>query len=389
MKKTVLFFLLFFSIAAALTASPRFYLLTIGEADEIYALYGHTAIRVEDTAHNIDFIVDWGVFDFNQPNFYTNFAKGRMLYTTATHPYENYLRQCYYSKKGVASREILLNEKQKERLWTLIAHNLEPQNRDYYYKFIQDNCATRPRDLLEQAVGADLVYPEHPSENQTFRDILHHYQRHHAWYNLLIDIILGSHIDKKADFREQMFIPEYLENNMSQAMVSDTVTHSLLSPPTVIIEKTPLRKTPRLLAPNFVFLLLLFILLLLDYMQKGRKLLRIFDVCFFSLIVFFGLLIMVLWGFSLHQETYGNFNILWLNPLFILPLIALRSSGKKMWLFVTAGYVLLFGIAAAAGLFPQAFPFAMYVVLLIILERCYFSWKAKTKRNSSKSEKIL
>ena len=381
MKKTLL--LLLFALAALqLKALPRFYLLSVAEMNVAYELYGHTAIRVLDDSLHIDFIVDWGVFDFNQPNFYINFATGRMLYTTATQEYDDFLRRSHYFKKGVSSREILLNDAQREHLWKLIRHYLEPQNRDYCYRFIQDNCATRPRDLLEQTLGEDVIYPSNPPENRTFRDILHHYQQPQAWYNLLIDVLLGSRIDKKADFRAQMFIPEYLEKNLAQTMVrDDTLARPLLGEPVVAVEKIPLHKTPFLLTPEFIFPLLFLLIFLLDCLKKGQRLLRIFDICFFGLIIFFGLLITVLWAFSLHQEVYDNFNIFWLNPLFVLPLLALRSAKKKLWLLLTASYVVLFGFAASSGILPQTFPFTMYVVLLIIVERCYFGWRIKNTEN--------
>ena len=363
-----------------LIATPRFYLLTIAEMNDVYALYGHSAIRVLDTATNNDFIVDWGVFDFNQPNFYTNFTSGKMLYTTNVQPYELYLRQNYYFKKGVTSREIILNETQSERLLNLILLNLEPQNRNYYYKFIQDNCATRPRDLLERALGEALIYPDGSSESKTFRDILHDFQYPHAWYNFLIDIVLGSRIDKKAGFREQMFIPMYLENNLAQAMVQDSSgvqMHPLLSAPTVVIEKVPLKKTFWVYGPELALSMLLILVLTLGLLKKGRKFLRIFDICFFGIIIFFGLGIMLLWGLSLHTETYDNYNLFWLNPLFVLPLIALRAKRKIKYLIFTAAYVLVFATTALCGAYPQSFPASMYIVLAIVLARCFTDYCAK------------
>ncbi|MDR0364002.1 MAG: DUF4105 domain-containing protein [Bacteroidales bacterium] len=378
MKKT--FVTIIFLIAASITkviGVPDFYLLTVGESREPYAMYGHSAIRIVDTSLNMDFIVDWGVFDFGQPNFYINFARGKMLYTTNTQLYERFVMLNDLHDKGVVSREILLNDGQKENLWMLISYNLMPENRDYYYKFIQDNCATRPRDLLEAAVGESLCYPNVESA-LTFRDILHQYQQANLWYNLLIDIILGSPIDKIADFRQQMFIPEYLEQGLSQADVIDLVPHPLLGEPTVVVEKTPLKHTPIMLAPQIFFLALFFVYLILDYLKKGERFIKVLDILFFSILIFFGLIIIFLWGFTDHQETYNNFNILWLNPLLIFPLIALTSKkGNRIWLIITAGYMALFALLSVTGLFPQSFPYTMYIIILIILERCYFGWSKK------------
>ncbi|MDR2970646.1 MAG: DUF4105 domain-containing protein, partial [Bacteroidales bacterium] len=94
-------------------AIPNFYLITIGETKEPYAMYGHTAVRIADTSLKMDFIVDWGVFNFNQPNFYLNFAKGNMIYTTDTDPFQGFLYYNQRSGKGAVMEEILLNDQQK------------------------------------------------------------------------------------------------------------------------------------------------------------------------------------------------------------------------------------------------------------------------------------
>lgn len=376
-KSTTIFIFIFFTLFGKMAGVPDFYLLTVGESKEPYAMYGHTAIRIVDTALKMDFIVDWGVFDFDQPDFYLNFARGKMLYTTNTQLYERFTMLNYFHDKGVVSREILLNEGQKEDLWMLISYNLQPENRDYYYKFIKDNCATRPRDLIEAAVGVSLYYPNVES-TLTFRDILHQYQRPNLWYNLLIDIILGSPIDTIADFREQMFIPEYLEKNLAQAVVNDFTPHPLLGEPVVVVEKTPLKETPVVFAPQIFFLLLFFVYLILDYLKKGERFLKILDILLFGVMIFLSMIIIFLWGFTDHSEAHRNFNIFWLNPLLIFTLIALISKKRKrVWLLITAGYFLLFTLLAVVGAFPQAFPSTMYVVILIVLERCFFGWRKK------------
>jgi hypothetical protein len=376
MKKRLLITL--FAIAYStlhLHAAPDFYLLTVGKAKEVYAMYGHTAIRVVDTSLKMDFIVDWGVFDFDQPDFYLNFARGKMLYTTSDQAYQHFVMQNEYYGKGLVSRQIFLSNDQKENLFNLIINNLRPGNRDYYYKFIQDNCATRPRDLIEAAVGKDLIYPV-VAPDSTFRDILHKYQQTNLWYNLLIDIILGSPLEEKADFRAQMFIPDYLENNMAQARVrygSDSTCHRLLGDPEVIVEQEPVQSIPKWAAPEVCFSLLFLLIVLLDYFKIGKWFFMVFDVLFFSAIIVFGLVIIFLWGFTDHQEAYNNYNIFWLNPLFIFPLLAALSKKKRKWLIITGFYVIIFSILAFVGAFPQAFPVSMYILLLIVLERCYAS----------------
>jgi hypothetical protein len=347
---------------------PNFYLITIGEAEEPYAMYGHTAIRVADTALNMDFIVDWGVFNFNQPNFYLNFARGNMIYTTDAQSFRSFLYHNQRSGKGSVMEEILLNDEQKERFWMALSWMLEPENRDYRYRFLYDNCATRPRDLMELALQDELLYPENISFQGTYRDLLHDYQKPSLWYNLLIDIVLGSRIDIQPTMQEQMFLPDYLRHYWKHSYILDeSGKRPLLGDPVVLYEKTPLPKTPLLLSPAVVFMALFVALLLLDYFKKGRRFLRFFDILFFSVLIFFGLLIIFLWGISEHLEAHENYNILWLTPLYIFTLIGLLKH-KKKWLVATCCYLALFLIASV--FIPQVFPLTTYIVVLIIGERC-------------------
>ena len=373
MKKLILIVGFICVFCGNIFAIPNFYLITIGEAKEPYAMYGHTAIRVADTAWNMDFIVDWGVFNFNQPNFYLNFAKGNMIYTTETHSFSGFLYYNHRSGKGAVMEEIMLNDQQKERFWLFLSRMLEPENRDYRYRFILDNCATRPRDLLEFALQDELIYPAEKSFSGTYRDMLRSYQAPSLWYNLLIDIVLGSRIDKKPNIQEQMFLPDYLRHYWGASYIADedgiSPLRPLLGEPFVLSEKTPLSKTPIALSPEIFFMLLFFTVLCLDFLKIGRRFLRIFDVIFFGVLLFFSLLIIFLWGFSEHQEAYDNYSILWLTPLYIFTLIGLRKN-KKIPLIATCGYLVLFLILSLCNVFPQSFPLTAYIIVFIVGERC-------------------
>jgi hypothetical protein len=385
MKKLFLTTVFIALFCQSIFAIPNFYLITIGAAEEPYAMYGHTAIRVADTSLGMDFIVDWGVFNFNQPNFYLNFASGKMIYTTEAQSFQNFLYYNQRSGKGAVMQEILLNDQQKERFWMSLSWMLEPENRDYRYRFIYDNCATRPRDLLEVTLQDELIYPATQPFQGTFRDLLHEYQKPSLWYNLLIDIVLGSRIDVKPDIREQMFLPDYLRYYWEFSSISDgSGIRPLLGKPVVLYETTPLPKTPFLLSPVFIFVTLFIALLLLDYFKKGRLFLRIFDIVFFGVLLFFSLLIIFLWGISEHLEAHVNYNLLWFMPLYVFTLVGLFKNKKKL-LIATCCYLGLFLILSVFGVFPQKFPLTAYIIVLIVVERCLAPLIKNCRSHVSKS----
>ena len=55
-------------------------IITADSGDNLYESFGHSALRLKDPILNLDLVYNYGVFDFDAPNFYSNFVKGRLLY---------------------------------------------------------------------------------------------------------------------------------------------------------------------------------------------------------------------------------------------------------------------------------------------------------------------
>ena len=68
--------------------SIRFSLMTCAPGQEIYSLFGHTAIRYENYTRGVDVVFNYGLFSFNTPNFVMRFVKGETDYQLGVIPYE-------------------------------------------------------------------------------------------------------------------------------------------------------------------------------------------------------------------------------------------------------------------------------------------------------------
>ena len=60
--------------------SLRISLLTCAAGEEIYTLFGHTAIRCENLTRKTDVVYNYGVFDFSSGGFVLRFALGETDY---------------------------------------------------------------------------------------------------------------------------------------------------------------------------------------------------------------------------------------------------------------------------------------------------------------------
>ena len=128
--------------------SIRISLLTCASGEEIYSLFGHTAIRYENYTRGIDAVFNYGIFNFNAPNFILRFALGETDYQLGVTNYERFAAEYYYLERDVWQQELNLTVQEKEKLIMLLEENYRPENRIYRYNFFYDNCATRPRDLI-------------------------------------------------------------------------------------------------------------------------------------------------------------------------------------------------------------------------------------------------
>src|SRR5574344_851926 len=207
MKKCFLIFL-FALISVNLFAqsekrdSIEISLLTCNPGNEIYSLFGHTAIRYQNFDKNIDLVYNYGMFSFKTPNFVMRFVKGETDYELGVIPF--YYFESEYAMRGssVYQQNLNLTYDEKDRLKTLLDENYEPNNRVYRYNYFYDNCTTRARDKIEESVCGKVIYPVF-NENVSFRNIVHEYTKGHPWVEFGVDLCLGSQADVAINTKKQ------------------------------------------------------------------------------------------------------------------------------------------------------------------------------------------
>ena len=79
-------------------------LLTCDPGNEVYSLYGHTAVRYQDTAKDIDIAINYGMFSFNKPFFILRFIFGLTDYEMGVFPYERFMAEYRFTQRGVLNK---------------------------------------------------------------------------------------------------------------------------------------------------------------------------------------------------------------------------------------------------------------------------------------------
>ena len=309
-------------------------LLTCAPGTEIYALFGHTALRYEDTERGEDWVFNYGMFSFNTPNFIYRFVKGETDYELGITRYPYF--ESSYAMRGssVFQQTLNLTPVEKQRLKSLLEENYLPENRVYRYNFFYDNCTTRARDKMEECLEGKIVYPN-GRDGLSFRDIVHQYTKGHEWDELGIDMCLGSEADEPIDARKQMFAPFYLMEAVKEAVIVEG--DSLR--PLVLVEKKVVDVQPEEeegsfpLSPMACVFILIGITCLVGWVQlKIKKVIWIWDILLFGMQGLAGCVIAFLVFFSTHPTVGSNWLILLFNPipLVYLPVMVYRAiKGKK------------------------------------------------------------
>src|SRR5574337_1991796 len=85
-------------VANAPGANLEVSLVTYGPGETYWERFGHDAIELRDTVSGEAVNFNYGVFDFNEKNFFVNFARGRMHYLMDAAPSD--LDESYYVGAG-------------------------------------------------------------------------------------------------------------------------------------------------------------------------------------------------------------------------------------------------------------------------------------------------
>jgi hypothetical protein len=356
------------------------YLLTCGPGTETYSIYGHSALRIIIPEKHIDTVYNWGVFDFNAPNFVWKFAKGRLDYWVIGESLKGFLGSYFFEQRYVYSQRINIDASEVRILLGLINENMKPENAKYRYDFFYDDCTTRIRDLLEKSIGEKLKYPaEEKGTLPTFRDMVAKYQSPYPWYKFGVDLIMGSTADKKASSRDRMFLPIDMKEELSKTVVrrSEKMIPLLQNPVVLVDFESPVVKKMFLVSPPVVFTLVIILVLILAAKTKSRKIIKIMDIIIYSVFSVLSVLMIFFNFFTDHQQMRMNLNIIWLNPFIIVCLILLiLNKTASIWFrivfYISAGFLVLHFIL------PQEFNISFLLLAIILLirssVRCEFHW---------------
>lgn len=347
-------------------------LITCGPGPEIYSLYGHTALRIENQTTGEDIAVNWGIFNTRIPNFVLRFMFGLTDYQMALQPFSEMFAQYTYQQRWMLQQHLSLSPQEKLSILQAIAENNLPENRVYRYNYFYDNCTTRARDMILRHVKGTMGYDSNPVYKSTYRKEIHEWNEDHRWARVGNDLLLGYQSDRHISREEQQFLPDSLRKDFDHIVITNNgEKHALVDSTFYVIPPvTTITESGFPLQPVHCALILLCIVIVVTVLQfvKHWKVWPL-DALLMLASGIGGILLFAM-VFSQHPTVRVNLQILVLNPvvlIFMVPALRRLIKGRCHWLWkFWAGCIVLFFL----GNIVQNYAEGMNLVALALLIRC-------------------
>lgn len=347
-------------------------LITCYPGPDVYALCGHTAIRVRSA--EMDSVWNYGLFDFSSPNFIYRFVKGETDYSLGATSINLFLPE--YAERGskVVEQELNLSQAEAQKLLSLLRREALPDRRTYRYNYVRDNCATRPVARISEALGGNVSFPDTAAYG-SFRNEMRAFHANYPWYQFGIDLVLGSGLDRPSTGKEEMFVPIELMRRADDAVIADG--RKLVGATNVLVEGTGqeaiLPPTPWWLTPLFwacVVMLIAAVTVWHD-LRKGSCLHLVYSL-YWLLSGAGGVIVWFLVFFSSHEATSPNLLMWWLNPLMLIAAVTVWSRRVALLTDVLAW---IQGVSTTVILFtwpfqPQSTAPAVFPLMLAAMMLC-------------------
>lgn len=359
--------------------SVQISLLTCQPHEEVYSLYGHTAIRYYDKTRNMDLAINYGMFSFKKPFFILRFVFGLTDYEMGIEPFDAFCAQYAGYGSGVYEQVLHLTREEKSRIANAINENYKPENRVYRYNYFYDNCTTRTRDMLLDHLTRRLDVRIKDLKWESYRDLVHQCCRRTPWVKFGNDMLLGLQADFPIDYKQKQFLPENLKEDFEHIFLNTGKgkTEKLVSRSGWVVlpgVQTEMADFP--LSPIACMLLLAGIIVLVTLLEGIRKTrFRWVDA---AILLVCGLVGIILFAmiFSQHPTVRLNLQILLFCPFTLLYIYSsVKKSREKQFYKGMKVWCALLILFLIGGLFQHYAEGIRFLALSLLLRYTYFIYR--------------
>ncbi|TRZ82404.1 MAG: DUF4105 domain-containing protein [Sediminibacterium sp.] len=332
----------------------QFSIITCAAGEDIYTIWGHTAVRVVDSVNQTDIVFNYGTFNFNEPNFITKFLKGDLLYFVSVNNYSDFLKEYQFEKRNVYEQVLKITAAEKIKWYTALQVNMIGDNRFYLYNFISDNCTTRVKDGLFKNSGFQPTAL--PISSYRSEVVSAPYKQGLPWIGLGIDLLLGAYADQKPSDFQAAFLPFLLHQQVA-------TTGRLVLKENILTYASETNTST-----GSPFYILFVFLIVYSFSSKWNSLItqrlaKVLDVLLLISFTAGGSLMVYMSMVSKHTACYQNYNLMWMHPLYIIALIFYFIPSKAIGQIGFLFFASIVGLVLTSYWLPQHFSKEVWVLI--------------------------
>ena len=360
------------------------WVVTLGRGERPHTLFGHTAVVVRDPTTDFSVAFNYGTFDFGE-GFLLRFLGGELDYHLSVAEGDAPIREAMYFKRGYAVQQLALSPTQTRLLYRELRTEAQPANRDYRYRFIDRNCATKVVDVIDRALGDAVIWPppreedgEASADAPTYRDLLRGHLLDRPWYRLGIDLIMGQPVDEATTPKQRGFLPIHLMELLGGTLVLRDGAAAPIVAGSDAAEFAPLPTEPRRDALWVALSVLgLGVVGTLASWRLGDskgidRAMRGFDGLLLLTTGLGGVAMMGMWAWSAHDVIGPNWHLPWMLPTHAVAAAWVVQRPRMKWLrgYLVAAAALSGGVAVFWLWLPQSMPLAAWPLAGLVALRC-------------------
>lgn len=348
------------ALPGSISSRAEISVVTEGPGQDLYLAFGHTAVRVRDPGQDLDLLFNYGTIDpayFSDPTFVMRFLMGNLRYSLGVSRFEDALEWDKQTQNRTWTEQVLdLDGDQRQSVYRFLVWNAQPENRQYQYDFIMDNCSSRVPKVLEEVLGPIFDYGPPPEGwNATARTLIEASLTDRTPWNVLVTLGLGAIADRPITPRAAAFMPEGLRSLYANATIRGPEgVRPLVSVERVIYTTRAPRPAASPL-PLFLGLSALAVAVLAFTLWPRKPAPRLVrrwwtglgDRLWLGLVGVGGLLSFYLTFFSLHYAARDDFHLLWMWPTH---LVMACLPGKESWTRWTRWYWLAAAVVTVVAM---------------------------------------
>ncbi len=333
-------------------------LLTIGQGDEVFEKFGHNSIVIWDDDAGQPLVYNWGMFDFQQPNFIGRFLSGDTKYWMQAFSIPSTMNQYQQLNRTVTAQELNLTPSQKVALSALLKSNAREENKFYRYDYYRDNCSTRARDAIDVVTGGALKRAMTAQPGQgSYRWHTRRLLAYDAPLYLGAELVLGVDADAPLTGWQEAFLPQRLSESLMRIELpaaEGMPTRPLVSPIDTLFraqrEDEPRTVTYKTGLAGGVGIALGLLLLGLTRLGKVGAAIALGVWSLIASLV--GCVLLGMWFLTKHDFMANNPSVALLNPVWIVGLIAaamVMGRGVAVGIRSALRWLLVIAVTGSAG----------------------------------------